>query len=429
MFKVIVSLNGYVATDEGAELTIIAAAGTDPSHGLPGVTNPRKAELKLTIDNHTFTALEDPRHEVWSSRWSTRGWTYQEALLSRRRLVITETQIYLQCLSEHFVDGLDDIDTTWEQPRSENLRIFPRGGIGSTAMEIYDRLPEYYLKDLSYDTDAINAFSGIFQAFAKLEAHHSNSTMSHFYGLPIIVNDAPRAAGSTHKQLRQIPQRTENTYFALGLAWKVSTSLAETQQVSQPVVQNSSFPSWSWASSKVCRENSVGRSRWLHFDFRFQISGELDSTIQIRFYHHSRAEINLIDYVQNRQDYTDYRPVIEITTYVVTGSIVEGPKGSPFGTRFSAFPGRSVWWQQQPVGDQATAVYVGTADRIGFNWLVYILVQDDGKGHYRRVGVLEQGVESEAMENWYRDPTRDYTMFLKDLFNGPEWHQQTLRLV
>jgi hypothetical protein len=31
-------------------------------------------------------------HHIASPKWSTRGWTYQEAVLSRRRLVFTEGQ-------------------------------------------------------------------------------------------------------------------------------------------------------------------------------------------------------------------------------------------------------------------------------------------------------------------------------------------------
>jgi hypothetical protein len=89
----------------GLELTIIAAAGSDPHYGLPGVSRTRNVQTTFTVANHVFVAMEDPGLEIRTSHWNTRGWTYQEALLSRRRLVFTDTQIYFQCRTSHHVEG------------------------------------------------------------------------------------------------------------------------------------------------------------------------------------------------------------------------------------------------------------------------------------------------------------------------------------
>ncbi|KAF2733130.1 HET-domain-containing protein, partial [Polyplosphaeria fusca] len=81
----------------GAEITIVAAVGQGPHHGLPRVSGPLPNEHSFKIGEHTFLPLRNPRAAVSSSKWSTRGWTYQEALLSRRRLVFNEDHMYFQC--------------------------------------------------------------------------------------------------------------------------------------------------------------------------------------------------------------------------------------------------------------------------------------------------------------------------------------------
>ena len=67
-----------------AFVTIIAAAGGGSDYGLPGVSRPRKVTTSLGIGSHAFVAVRNPSEDVDSSMWNTRGWTYQEMLLSRR---------------------------------------------------------------------------------------------------------------------------------------------------------------------------------------------------------------------------------------------------------------------------------------------------------------------------------------------------------
>ncbi|KAF2489918.1 HET-domain-containing protein, partial [Lophium mytilinum] len=88
---------------EHSELTIIAASGNDPSYGLPGVNgNPRRTYPSVTIKDHTFHPfLSNAAHEITHSMWNTRGWTYQEALLSRRCLMFTDSQVFFQCRGMH----------------------------------------------------------------------------------------------------------------------------------------------------------------------------------------------------------------------------------------------------------------------------------------------------------------------------------------
>ncbi|TQW07111.1 heterokaryon incompatibility protein (HET) domain-containing protein [Cordyceps javanica] len=84
-----------------ADLTIIVAAGSDCGNGIPGVSEmPRPPRTSSTIGNTMLVEEKvDAIDEVKASIWRSRGWTLQEGLLSRRRLVFTDCQMLFSCLS------------------------------------------------------------------------------------------------------------------------------------------------------------------------------------------------------------------------------------------------------------------------------------------------------------------------------------------
>ncbi|KZL85103.1 tol protein [Colletotrichum incanum] len=85
----------------GAELTIVAAAGSHSDHGLPGVAfTKRQVTRSLEFDGIRVTCMpNDAQSLIRSSTWSTRAWTHQEALLSRRLLFFTDSEAYFECHS------------------------------------------------------------------------------------------------------------------------------------------------------------------------------------------------------------------------------------------------------------------------------------------------------------------------------------------
>lgn len=84
-----------------ASLTIAAASGDNADYGLPGMRRPRKfQQLREEISDVTL-ALPLPRFDELNMgdtlAWNTRGWTFQEKVLSRRLLIFTDFQVYFRC--------------------------------------------------------------------------------------------------------------------------------------------------------------------------------------------------------------------------------------------------------------------------------------------------------------------------------------------
>ncbi|KAH8900566.1 HET-domain-containing protein, partial [Thozetella sp. PMI_491] len=86
-------------------VTIIDAAGSDMRCGLAGVSYDRRSQPRIRVGSHHFASvLSSAYQDIELSRWATRGWTYQEGRMARRRLVFTAQQAYFQCGDMHCIE-------------------------------------------------------------------------------------------------------------------------------------------------------------------------------------------------------------------------------------------------------------------------------------------------------------------------------------
>lgn len=144
---------------ENATLTIVAMAGSDDTYGLPGTgTEPIVSwnePSQAVLAGHRLVSLSpDILTSVRESEWSTRAWTFQEALLSRRCLLFTPDQVYFICRTTYrseFLPNFPDIKlrggdgpVTEYNPYSGsdpevslvNLFYFETGGLESAQSEL-----------------------------------------------------------------------------------------------------------------------------------------------------------------------------------------------------------------------------------------------------------------------------------------------------
>ena len=105
------------------------------------------------------------------SSWKTRGWTFQEFILSKRCVFFTETQTYYQCRSGYFTENFDGervrharaigAENPFERTITDDNAAY------SSKFNIYESLvKQYSSRKLSYPSDSLNAFSGILAAFS-----------------------------------------------------------------------------------------------------------------------------------------------------------------------------------------------------------------------------------------------------------------------
>ncbi len=94
-------------------VTIVAAASTDANSGLPGVNSQARSKqhilgplkggtLLSTCAPKSGNELGDAQlnqewHYLANSKWDTRGWTFQEKVLSRRCLFFMNEHVYWEC--------------------------------------------------------------------------------------------------------------------------------------------------------------------------------------------------------------------------------------------------------------------------------------------------------------------------------------------
>jgi hypothetical protein len=245
---------------QNAELTIIAAASEDPSYGLPGVgSRPRELQPSGKIRNILMVStVDNPVEFIRHSTWITRGWTYQEAFFSRRRLVFTDQQTYFECNRMGCAESLNDLPLDritgsgqlFHSTYPNHGGAFPHG-TGQKPWELYQRLSEYCTEKLTNESDILDGIRGTLRAFEMKYG------MYHCWGVPSLLSLSRMAS--------------EKALFVDGLCWYTS----------QGSLRRDDFPSWSWTG---WRWNS--RPQWSHVFYdrdpfeEFQLSDGVELSVQ-----------------------------------------------------------------------------------------------------------------------------------------------------
>lgn len=212
-----------------ATLTIIAAGADHADAGLPcfRTGSRRHAQVIESIQGLRFVSVAPDIEKVLSMcTYSSRGWTFQEYVLSKRLLVFTPFQVYYSCgvntCSEDFLyrlapEGDDSTDGT------SNDDAEGQGDLDGRALHFEQNFPssyesvvsQYSQRRLTYEADVIPAVLGIL----NLMSTTLNETF--ICGIP------------------------KSCIFEHGLLWLPSDHRMRRRESSSPE-GSTLFPSWSW---------------------------------------------------------------------------------------------------------------------------------------------------------------------------------------
>ncbi|KAH6949109.1 ankyrin repeat-containing domain protein [Fusarium avenaceum] len=228
-----------------ADVTLVGTAGQTSSAGLPGVCNerPRVPQPCVKTKDHALSLIApDPATQIKSSAWMTRGWTYQEGLLSRRRLFFSETEMSFECADLVAREAMRLPSVVQRAMCHRKLRIMRPSWVYSERKlisrlmggnDLFNLLADYTRRKLTYEHDALNAMLGVLRVFAADE----QNPIYHVCGVPIIRDPQTNLTSL----LAGIDVGDEDAGIALlgfvsGLCWTFQ----------YPGVRRPGFPSWSW---------------------------------------------------------------------------------------------------------------------------------------------------------------------------------------
>lgn len=296
-----------------AELTIVAAAGTGQSYGLPGVSSrSRTVQRAARVGKYEIIeTMTDPHYQIRGSKWFTRAWTFQEGLLSRRRLIFTDDQIYYECSGMNSHEAIEGSVSNFHTPDKTGFITSMRGTVfganldyvshHESFLKIRELLEQYTTRKLSYDDDSLNAFQGILRYF-----EYQEDQVRHLWGVPYILHDA---------MLKHYPMHIE-AYLLDGLCWRHVHSCWEEDKDLRPRRRPNNIPSWSWAGWA----GAIQHDREPH-THPLSPFGNLLSSLRIEYHDHPFSE-GLTDIPPLRPKFS-YPKSLLFDAYVVPSELIE----------------------------------------------------------------------------------------------------------
>lgn len=154
-----------------ADLVIVAACGDSMQSGLPGVHSelPREQyQISTDIFGFTIANMFDQFGEATKSVWDERGWTYQEAVLARRKLYFTESELWFECSESRERENVFSLWSDAPKSLGNHLRarkLGENGLLGDDYDQYRQHVEQYSRRTLTYPSDVFNAFRGIQNSF------------------------------------------------------------------------------------------------------------------------------------------------------------------------------------------------------------------------------------------------------------------------
>jgi heterokaryon incompatibility protein (HET) len=198
-----------------AELVIVAADGEDSEYGLRGIQElpdsiPRNLEQtiipfgKEKFVTRIFHKSNDRYFDKQPKKYFRRGWTFQEYMYARRRLVFEKESVCCECRCSTMFEDLKHVTerAPWNH---EYIEFFYKNG--SPSLTVYLKMINLINdRDFTYPEDILSSFAG------------TTTTLLHLFtggmlcGLPEMFFDVALLWQPEKQSLRRLPRRgqTEN---------------------------------------------------------------------------------------------------------------------------------------------------------------------------------------------------------------------------
>ena len=239
-----------------SSLTIAAAAGAHADYGIPGVGVHRRVHqfsevvhgLRLATMFPSFTDLENSS----SLLWNTRGWTFQEKLLSKRLLLFTDYQVYFKCS-----------ESIWTEEVNLETERLSKSVEGRRAKYVWDpgrarHVPDYRALEMQrlYNAhlkieDEWNYLGGFMdyasavEEYSKRQLTDPKDTLFAISGILETLQDV------TGRFILGLPKK----HFLESLLWYPDIGCVQTHNAAMEL------PSWAWGSCTftkgTCRDSCI----------------------------------------------------------------------------------------------------------------------------------------------------------------------------
>lgn len=205
--------------------------------------------------------------------WAIRGWTFQEALFSQRRLFFDKAELLFDCLGgwdseytprdrrEHLQTPRQEGYVPFAQRRNLEWSPLPIWRHDIRPADLYTMLTRISSWILTYPSDVLNAFAGLRDKCTSL-----NPAVYHHWGVPLLSGEPSLMVS-----------------LVCGLLW---TGLERSEVFPQKVRRRRGFPSWSWVGWE---NQGVSWEGWRNQRVNFDDAGMPSPTLPVTL------EIELLD--------------------------------------------------------------------------------------------------------------------------------------
>ncbi|KAI0123496.1 heterokaryon incompatibility protein-domain-containing protein [Xylariales sp. AK1849] len=135
-----------------AYVTIIAADGWDAEHGLRGVRGVTESRF---LNKDSVTSVYNSL-KTQAAKWYTRGWTFQEMIFSRRRIMFHNQVVLWECARASWNECV--LNSIFQIPR---MPIQPTVSIWPDIRQYMDAVRDYNMRQFTYPEDALKAISSL----------------------------------------------------------------------------------------------------------------------------------------------------------------------------------------------------------------------------------------------------------------------------